>query len=310
MKLPLVSIIMNCYNGEPYLREAIDSALAQTYPSWEIVFWDNCSTDSSPVIVRSYRDPRIRYFRATEHTSLGMARKLALQQALGTYFLLLDTDDLLLPEALETMVKALEGQEYALAFAGSIVIDASGNELQRWIPKARRGNLFEDQLRQFEIRLPAVMVRMHAMRKSDINFDGCHHSLEDYALFMSLAAEQEIRALSKIVAKYRVHDKSLSAANLGTWAGELERALREIRARHPGIEETYPRGFRAARARSAYYRARYFVSRRQRWKALNELFGFLLVDYRYIALFLLLLLPLPVWDRVHQVRTHRPQRTL
>ena len=56
----LVSIIMNCYNGEKYLREALDSVLAQTYDNWELIFWDNRSTDNSANIVHSYNDDRDR----------------------------------------------------------------------------------------------------------------------------------------------------------------------------------------------------------------------------------------------------------
>ena len=62
-KNPLVSVIINCYNGEKYLREAIDSVIAQTYSNWEIIFWDNQSTDSSAEIVKSYNDDRIKYYR-------------------------------------------------------------------------------------------------------------------------------------------------------------------------------------------------------------------------------------------------------
>ena len=51
---PKVSIIVNCFNGERYLREAIDSIYAQTYQNWEIVFWDNLSTDNSPKIATTY----------------------------------------------------------------------------------------------------------------------------------------------------------------------------------------------------------------------------------------------------------------
>jgi glycosyltransferase involved in cell wall biosynthesis len=49
----LVSVIMNCLNCEKYLREALDSVYAQTYPNWEIIFWDNASTDGSGGIARS-----------------------------------------------------------------------------------------------------------------------------------------------------------------------------------------------------------------------------------------------------------------
>ena len=53
---PLVSVVMNCYNGQRYLRDAIDSVYAQTYRNWEIIFWDNASTDRTAEIAHSYDD--------------------------------------------------------------------------------------------------------------------------------------------------------------------------------------------------------------------------------------------------------------
>ena len=64
MNKPLVSVIINCYNGETYLNEAISSAINQSYKNIEIIFWDNQSTDSSKAIVNSFDDGRIRYFYA------------------------------------------------------------------------------------------------------------------------------------------------------------------------------------------------------------------------------------------------------
>ena len=61
---PLVSIIINCFNGEKYLRNAIDSVIEQTYKNWEIIFWDNQSTDKSAEIFKSYKDKRFKYFCA------------------------------------------------------------------------------------------------------------------------------------------------------------------------------------------------------------------------------------------------------
>ena len=65
---PLVSILMNCFNGEIFLREAIESVLKQSYKNWELIFWDNKSTDKSIQIASSYKDERIRIFRNQKHT--------------------------------------------------------------------------------------------------------------------------------------------------------------------------------------------------------------------------------------------------
>ena len=61
--MPKVSVIMNCFNGERFLREAIDSIYSQTFTDWEIIFWDNASTDKSASIAKSY-DKKLKYFLA------------------------------------------------------------------------------------------------------------------------------------------------------------------------------------------------------------------------------------------------------
>ena len=100
---PLVSVIMNCYNGEKYLREAIDSVYAQTYQNWEIIFWDNASTDTSAEITNTY-DSKLRYFKGEKTIPLGAARNKALSKCNGDYIAFLDVDDLWLPKKLEKQI--------------------------------------------------------------------------------------------------------------------------------------------------------------------------------------------------------------
>ena len=69
--MPLVSIIMNVRNGGAFLREALDSVMAQTFADWELIVWDDCSTDDSAKIVGQYHDQRIRYFLSPDDTPLG-----------------------------------------------------------------------------------------------------------------------------------------------------------------------------------------------------------------------------------------------
>ena len=67
---PLVSVIMNCYNGQQFLNEALDSLVEQTYKNWELVFWDNKSDDDSINIFNSYNDKRFKLYSAPNHTIL------------------------------------------------------------------------------------------------------------------------------------------------------------------------------------------------------------------------------------------------
>ena len=102
---PLVSIIMNCYNGETYLQESINSVLSQTYKNWELIFWDNQSNDKSAKIFKDYKDGRLKYYCASSHIeTLYKARNYALKNANGEFIAFLDVDDRWLPEKLEKQV--------------------------------------------------------------------------------------------------------------------------------------------------------------------------------------------------------------
>ena len=74
MNKNLVSIVMNCHNGEKYLKDAVNSILKQSYNKWELIFFDNASTDSSAKIIKDYKDKRIKYFYS-KFVNLGIARK-------------------------------------------------------------------------------------------------------------------------------------------------------------------------------------------------------------------------------------------
>ena len=98
---PFFSVIVNCYNGETYLKEALDSIFAQTFGDYEVIFWDNQSTDSSAEIAKSYSDSRLRYLLAPNFTEVSMARNLAVGQAQGEWIAFLDCDDVWLCQKLE-----------------------------------------------------------------------------------------------------------------------------------------------------------------------------------------------------------------
>ena len=107
---------MNCYNGEKYLREAIESVLAQTFQNWELIFWDNQSIDQSANIFKSYKDPRLKYFLSPEHTDLGGGRAKAFQHLTGEFIAILDSDDLWEKEKLLKQMNLFDNSDRNLGF--------------------------------------------------------------------------------------------------------------------------------------------------------------------------------------------------
>ena len=101
----LVSVIMNCHNGEVFLKESLNSLISQTYKNWELIFWDNNSTDKSETILKQYKDQRIKYFKSDSYSKLYRARNLAVSKANGEFITFLDTDDLWNKEKLEKQIE-------------------------------------------------------------------------------------------------------------------------------------------------------------------------------------------------------------
>ena len=108
MKRPLVSVIINCHNGEQYLNQCIQSIINQTYKNLEIIFWDNNSADESLKIVSQFVDKRIKVFKTNKKLDLGTSRNKAIQKSSGDLITFLDVDDWYLPEKINLQVKIFE----------------------------------------------------------------------------------------------------------------------------------------------------------------------------------------------------------
>jgi glycosyltransferase involved in cell wall biosynthesis len=136
---------MPVYNGERFIRETLDSILAQTYGDYELIISDNGSTDATRTICESYasRDPRIRYHREEENRGAAWNYNRVAELASGEYFKWAAHDDLYDPEYLERCVQVLaEHPDVVLAYPDDIDIDDDGNRIDRkrqsHIPSADR----------------------------------------------------------------------------------------------------------------------------------------------------------------------------
>ena len=108
-KRPRVSVLLGVYNGEKTIRRAIDSVLAQTLSSLELLVVNDASTDHTADIVRSYRDPRVRFFEMSQNSGgPALPRYVAYKESKGDFIAFIDHDDLYLPENLAKKVAYLD----------------------------------------------------------------------------------------------------------------------------------------------------------------------------------------------------------
>lgn len=236
---PLVSVIMNCLDCDRYLKEAIDSVYAQTYPNWEIIFWDNCSTDGSGEIARRY-DKRLRYFRGEQTVPLGAARNQAIEQAGGEFIAFLDCDDLWMPEKLEKQVPLFEDPEVGLVFSDIIHFNNDGEEEQRYKKHPYwTGDCFRKLLGNYFLCMPTLVIRKEAFSSLEEWFDPQFDMIEEADLAIRIGYSWKLAMVDEPLARWRMHIASSTFRKFHLFSQETMAMLDKYRALFPDFEASY-----------------------------------------------------------------------
>lgn len=205
--VPLVSVIIPVHNRLQYLRQAVESALAQTHPAVEVIVVDDGSeVDLLPVVDRFGTSVRVL---RQPNGGLASARNHGIAHASGKYLSFLDDDDFLEPHAIEELLTAMASCSGAQWAAGRYYyVDEHGRRLPcEHRCRFQSGNVYRHMIRNNLMGAPsAVLVSVAAMRTLG-GFDPapCYHMAEDYDLWMSLARRWPLAATQRKVTNYRIH---------------------------------------------------------------------------------------------------------
>jgi glycosyltransferase involved in cell wall biosynthesis len=207
MSQPFVSVLMPVYNAGRFLREAVDSVLAQTYPAFELIAIDDASTDGSYAVLQDYaaRDSRVRVFRQPQNLGIVAARNRAFAEARpdATYYAILDSDDVALPERLQKQVAFLEAHaDHALVGGHTEIIDERSQPVGIRHYPTDYAAICRTITRYNPIAQPAVMLRRSMLEPAPYHagFPRC----QDYELWLRLASEHPVANLDCPVLRYRV----------------------------------------------------------------------------------------------------------
>ena len=185
---PQVSIIMNCHNGEKFLYSSLDSIMKQSYKNWELIFWDNNSSDNSKNLCKKFKDKRIKYFYSKNYYKLYKSRNLALQKAKGKFITFLDTDDLWYKNKIKDQIKFLLKNNFKICYSNYLMFNES-----------KRKKKFNEK---YEI-------------------------IGDFDFFINLSFNHKIGFLNKTLAIYRVHNSNLSLKGIDLHIKELKNWIKK-----------------------------------------------------------------------------------
>lgn len=209
-RIPLVSIIIPVYNGEDYLRDAIDSVLAQTYPNYELIVVDDGSTDSTASIAQSF-GLRLAYVYQ-ENGGAASAFNHGLRLAQGEYIAWLSHDDVYLPQKLQRQVGLLEAQpQFGACFTYYYQINAAGETIREmrsaWYP---RDQMLRELMRHIFLNFGTVMFRRSCIEEVGY-LDECMGYAQDAQMLIRLQRRFELGLIPEFLLMARVHPAAGSA---------------------------------------------------------------------------------------------------
>ncbi len=222
----LVSIIMNCHNGSKFLSESIKSVLDQSYDNWELIFFDNISTDKSLFIAKSFNDQRIKIHISKKLLNLYEARNKALQEIKGHYVCFLDTDDVWEKNKLEKQVNFLDDNpNYSMVYSNYYILNFKKQKNLRFESVLPHGKITKDLLKLYTIGILTTCIKSKIFK--EFNFEDHYNIIGDFDFFIKLSKFYEIGCIQEPLAAYRVHSNNYSKKNLKIYINELKEWLKK-----------------------------------------------------------------------------------
>jgi glycosyltransferase involved in cell wall biosynthesis len=207
--VPIISVTMCVYDGEKYLKEAVDSILEQTFDDLEFIIVDDGSTDSTAAILAGYKDPRLRVVNQL-HLGISKSRNHALLMARGEYIAVLDADDTAHSTRLKTQIAYLRQHPTIVALGtGYSQVDVTRDRTRVIVPPGNDSTIRRAMVSGNPICHSSVLMRRSALERVG-SYDETLSFSEDYELWSRLAQVGELANLPDALVTRRYHGRSVS----------------------------------------------------------------------------------------------------
>ncbi|MBW7675615.1 glycosyltransferase family 2 protein [Chryseobacterium chendengshani] len=208
LKVPKISVVMPVYNGEKYLKEAIDSILNQTLIDFELLIINDGSSDHTESIVKSYMDDRIVYLKNEQNIGLIKTLNKGLDLARGEFIARMDQDDISLPERFEKQISVLE-KNPEIGVCGTWFTLFRENQEDQIIKHPESNDSIKiGLLTSCLVGHPTVMIRKMAI--GDYRYDINYQAAEDYELWTRLIKITGFHNIQESLLRYRFHHTNMS----------------------------------------------------------------------------------------------------
>lgn len=206
----LLTVLMPVFNGEKYLKTAMDSILNQTYSDFEFLIINDGSTDLTEEIINTYKDPRINYIKNDRNRGIVVTLNIGLEMSRGKYIARMDADDIAYPARLEQQLNFMLAQpECKLCGTRAIAINENGSQTYKLKRPYVAADLKVQHLFRNSFIHPTVMLDAEVAR--EFKYAANYEYAEDYHLFAQIALKYPTANLKTALLYYRIHSENITS---------------------------------------------------------------------------------------------------
>ena len=262
---PLVSVIINCFNGEKFLNECITSVLSQTYSNFEIIFFDNNSTDKSLDLIKKVNSKKIKIFKSKKKIKLYNARNKAIALSKGKFISILDIDDTWQKNKLKKQINKICKENSDIIYSNHWVINRSKKIFSK--KKLPYKNMTFEILDNYPICISTVLFK----KKIFFKFKGFNKNYEiigDFDFFYKVSKKYKFSVLQEPLTSYLIHNENTTIKKLNLRVSEMKNWIKI------NYESKYINQFEKMNQKNLFFECSYYIMNKNKkkfFKSLNKI---------------------------------------
>ena len=264
IKSDLVSVIVNCRNGEEFLETSINSILNQSYKNFEIIFFDNNSTDQSLEIIKKINSEKIKIYQSKKLLKLYNARNLAISKSRGKYITFLDVDDSWEVSKLEKQIEIIKKDLSDVVYTNFWVINKKKKIFSsKTLPSK---NLHIKFLKEYPICISSVMIKSYIFKDLKIFFNDFYEIIGDFDLMYKLSNNFKFSVIQEPLINYLDHKKNTSKIKLYQRTVEMDMWIDNFKKKY--ANENY--NLDNIIEKNLYFKCKYFIDNNDHFQYLEN----------------------------------------
>jgi glycosyltransferase involved in cell wall biosynthesis len=220
---------MNCHNGERFLQESLKSVLNQNYKNWELIFFDNSSTDKSRKIFNSFNDSRFKYFYNQNKINLYDARNKAIIKTKGDFVAFIDVDDWWEINNLSSRKDFFIDPKFSFSYSNCYYFFEKNKKKKLFSNnKLPSGYIFNNLSENYQVNLSSIIIRKSFLFDLPYIFNKNYNVIGDFDLILRLSEKYLVHSINEPLVNIRYHDENFSRLNRDLFYKEYKNWYKKV----------------------------------------------------------------------------------